>query len=411
MEHTCGLVFLFPGKYYLNVKCFERIISNDDQPFRGRARVIKALPGNRRSRSSRTDSFTDSLLLRQRSQSTPLAQFSYSILFDVKEDPDTVVDGMDTGYYRRVSCKDLPTGGKQISMSGTTSGVSGKESSLSELQTAEKHASVSATITIGKDSPVITIGKDSPVITIGSGKDSSAITIGSGKDSSVLEKGSSVSKKYVGQNDDLKNEECGEIGTKISGRSKETALEEDVLPSVVNMDKTEADSVVNMDKTEADGFNLLNDKSDSQPTNEVSLERNDIALTEETLGENLLSQDSTNEEQDLATANSSHCSDESEIRNATSDKDEHDLCQGLTIQEIELNFKENESRQDEHASERPEAGAQPKVEENVRTETSSEEITQEVNVEKTNTSSGEECEDTGVRSPSVKDRITFFNSS
>jgi hypothetical protein len=227
----------------------------------------------------------------------------------------------------------------------------------------------------------------------------------------VLEKGSSVSEKYVGQNDDLKNEECGEIGTKISGRSKETALEEDVLPSVVNMDKTEADSVVNMDKTEADGFNLLNDKSDSQPTNEVSLERNDIALTEETLGENLLSQDSTNEEQDLATANSSHCSDESEIRNATSDKDEHDLCQGLTIQEIELNFKENESRQDEHASERPEAGAQPKVEENVRTETSSEELTQEVNVEKTNTSSGEECEETGVRSPSVKDRITFFNSS
>lgn len=76
----------------MNIRCFERVHTDNDQPFRGRTHVIKESSGNRRSRSSRTNSFTESLLLRQRSQSTPLAQCAYSMRFLVVEDPNTIIN-------------------------------------------------------------------------------------------------------------------------------------------------------------------------------------------------------------------------------------------------------------------------------------------------------------------------------
>ncbi|XP_028405958.1 trafficking protein particle complex subunit 9-like isoform X2 [Dendronephthya gigantea] len=92
LEHSFALIFLSPGQFFMNIKCFERVHTDNDQPFRGRAHVIKDVSSNRRSRSSRTDSFTESLLLRQRSQSTPLAQCAYFISFEVGEDPDTIIN-------------------------------------------------------------------------------------------------------------------------------------------------------------------------------------------------------------------------------------------------------------------------------------------------------------------------------
>lgn len=87
-EHTCGFVFLCPGQYFINVRCFEKANVDLEQSFRGRTQVIKGeFLGNRRSRSSRTESFTDSLLLRERSYSSPLAKFAYAAIINVVEDP------------------------------------------------------------------------------------------------------------------------------------------------------------------------------------------------------------------------------------------------------------------------------------------------------------------------------------
>ena len=428
----------------MNVKCFERVISNDDQPFRGRAHVIKALPGNRRSRSSRTDSFTDSLLLRQRSQSTPLAQFSYSIAFDVKEDPETIVDEVDTGLQLiRVSGKNISPSGiipvvseKDSSASEKASSISEKDSCVLEKdpQTAKKHFSFSDSGTIScvsrKDSSASK--KDFPA----SDKDLQTgqrnFFSSSGTIPFVSVKDLQTTKNvHSPQDDDLKGKRSGENGAEPSRENvgiEQTCLgshkQEDVLPcsNVTN------NPGVKMDESKVGEFSVVKDDSNPQHTSiensRVSLDRKVIALEEENLGENLLSQDSTNEYQYIAASNSSRCSGESEDINTEDtnsgdqveecSKVEHDLCQTLAIQEIELNFKENESGQDKHSSEGREAKTQLKVKQELRTEvneTAEEISTRNANVERIDALSGEESDDTAVKSPSVKERIMFFNSS
>ena len=160
-EHSCGLLFLSAGKFYMNVKCFERFNTEDDQPFRDRARVIKGSPGNRRSRSSRTDSFTDSLLLRQRSQSTPLAQVSHSLLIDVQEDPDAIIEEIDAGVDLRISRNDLRMSKKASSLTSTgslaTEDKTRENTCISDkgASALEKDSSVNKVIRIEDSEPVL----------------------------------------------------------------------------------------------------------------------------------------------------------------------------------------------------------------------------------------------------------------
>ena len=145
----------------MNVRCFERFNTEDDQPFRDRAHVIKESPGNRRSRSSRTDSFTDSLLLRQRSQSTPLAQVWHSLLIDVQEDPDAIIEEIDAGVDLRISRNDLRMSKKASSLTSTgslaTEGKISENACMSDKKASalEKDSSVNKVIRIEDSEPVL----------------------------------------------------------------------------------------------------------------------------------------------------------------------------------------------------------------------------------------------------------------
>ncbi len=359
----------------MNVKCFERVNADADQPFRGRARVIKESPGNRRSRSSRTDSFTDSLLLRQRSQSTPLAQLSYSVLFDVQDDPDTIVEEIDAGLDPRVSRKDMQTAEIHSSVPGSTTGVT-------NVCTQRKEASM--------------------------------------LDSCILlhvKKNLRLPKK-----DDLKNTEFSEDkmeNTRENFGIKDAALEDNECEGVTYSNVIE-NRGVQMDNGVMDESGLVKDELNSdlsRESSEVSLERKEVTLEEEDLGESVLSQD-------MATTDSSHCFGEpgdtdTGIELEGCSKETDNLCQGLTVQEIQLDFRENDSGEDCSTSKELEAKTRPKVNERVRTDIneSSEEKsakhevteTTEANIERTNISNVDE--EAGVRSPCVKDRIMFFNSS
>lgn len=91
-QHSCGFIFLCPGQYFINIRCFETECDDLEKTFRGRTQVINGeFHGYRRSRSSRTESFTDTLLLRQRSYSAPLTKLDHLGIIHVVEDANTEV--------------------------------------------------------------------------------------------------------------------------------------------------------------------------------------------------------------------------------------------------------------------------------------------------------------------------------
>ena len=398
----------------MNVKCFERVNTNTDQPFRGRASVIKESPSNRRSRSSRTDSFTDSLLLRQRSQSTPLAQFSYSLLFDVQEDPDTIIEEIDAGVDPRVSSKDLQ-------IAANDSSVPEKDSAIAETGISENDTCLSE------------------------GADISENDIQPKKDPSVLQKD---------LEDDLRSIECneGEIETTRVG-VKQAALEDNKYKEGVCGDVRD-ELGAKMDKEKVDEFSSVEDEmySDLENTsteNKVSLKsktKEMITLEDENLGENVLGEGSMNEDMASAATDCLGTPGDTnihvQVEECSQETGEHSLCQGSTIQDCREN---GNVKKDSNAIEGLET--KPKVKEKVSVDENRElketlttleitqevnvertntleisqevnvertntlEITQEVNVERTNISNEDEDEESVATSPSVKDRIMFFNSS
>ena len=362
-EHSCGLLFLSPGKFCVNVKCFERVNTNGDQPFRDRTHVIKESPSNRRSRSSRTDSFSDSLLLRQRSQSTPLAQFFHSLLINVQEDPDTIVEEIDAGVDPRISGKDV--------------------------QKAEE-SSVANTGLIATESKTTV-----SVENIGIKE----------KEDSVLERDSSEPVK------DDDNKESTVI--KIEHKGEIIAIKEPVLEDR----KVGACNVANTAKVEISGEIIMDSKfhsvhvdhTCSDPEN-TSIEHNKISFKTQgkelpNIVESLVNKSTTQTIIDVEDIDIDVQDEETVDRN---------VCQGTTLQEIESNFRENCLSDEETGSEELEVKIKPTVKNKIRTDelisqekSSKEEIT---HVERTDVSIDDELHET-VSSPSVKERIIFFNST
>lgn len=351
-EHSCGLLFLSPGKFYVNVKCFERVNTDGDQPFRNRAHVIKESPSNRRSRSSRTDSFTDSLLLRQRSQSTPLAQFSYSLLIDVREDPDTIIEEIDAGVDPRVSGNDLQ---RKTSVAVENTCLKEKEDSVLEKDSSE---------------PVKDCNEESTVTRI------------ENKEEPVSE--------------DKKAESCNgsniaqvEISGEITMAGELHSVHVDQTCS--DPENTSIDN--NTSSFESQGKEVPNKSVEVSHAGNIIVE--DLVIKPEDMTQSII------DVEDI------------DIDVQHEETVDHDVCQGTKFQEIESNFQENCLSDEDIES----AGVEAKLKATVKNKIRTDELTLQDKLSKEETTkvertdaSNDEIQET-VASPSVKQRIMFFNSA
>jgi hypothetical protein len=300
------------------------------------------------------------LLLRQRSQSTPLAQFSYSLLFDVQEDPDTIIEEIDAGVDPRVSSKDLQ-------IAANDSSVPEKDSAIAETGISENDTCLSE------------------------GADISEKDIQPKKDRSVLQKD---------LEDDLRSIECNEGEIETTGVGiKQAALEDNKCKEGVCGDVRD-ELGAKMDKEKVDEFSSVEDEmySDLENTsteNKVSLKsktKEIITLEDENLGENVLGEGSMNEDMASAATDCLGTPGDTnihvQVEECSQETGEHSLCQGSTIQDCREN---GNVKKDSNAIEGLET--KPKVKEKVSVDENRElketlttlEITQEVNVERTNT--------------------------